>query len=103
MCDVQEKEDRPGAYMRWTSAADGGDAGLPEQAAVMRQAHGGRQRAIDPADEVKSEYAKWASASEKRQALFYALWHMKLGKSEGFEKIMSFSGPLMWLLSSREM
>lgn len=28
---------------------------------------------------------------------------MKLGKSEGFEKIMSFSGPLMWLLSSREM
>ena len=28
---------------------------------------------------------------------------MKLGKSESFEKIMSFSGPLMWLLSSREM
>lgn len=28
---------------------------------------------------------------------------MKLGKSESFKKIMSFSGPLMWLLSSREM
>ena len=28
---------------------------------------------------------------------------MKFGKSESFEKIMSFLGPLMWLLSSREM
>ena len=27
----------------------------------------------------------------------------EIGKSESFEKIMSFSGPLMWLLSSREM
>ena len=27
----------------------------------------------------------------------------EIGKSESFEKIMSFLGPLMWLLSSREM
>ncbi len=70
MCDVPAKEDRPGAYTRWTSAADERDAGLSEQAFGQRQAHGGRQRAVDPADEVKLNNAKWASASEKRQALF---------------------------------
>ena len=103
MCDVQAKENRPGAYTRWTSAADERNADLSEQAPGWRKAHGGHQRAIDPADEIKSEYTKRASASEKRQALFLCSVPHEIGKSESFEKIMSFLGPLMWLLSSREM
>ena len=50
--------------------ADNGHAVLSEQAVVQRQAHGGRERAADPADEVKLNTTKRASASEKRQALF---------------------------------
>lgn len=103
MCDVPAKEDRPGAYTRWTAAADKLVASLLEQAACRRQAYRGREQAAAPADEVKSEYAKWASASEKRQALFLCSVPHEIGKSESFEKIMSFLGPLMWLLSSREM
>ena len=85
------------------SSANSRNAVLSEQAACRRQAHGGCEQAAAPADEVKSEYAKWASASEKRQALFLCSVPHEIGKSESFEKIMSFLGPLMWLLSSREM
>jgi len=55
---------------RRAPVADSGDAGLSEQAAVQRQAHGGRERTAAPADEVKLNTTKRASASEKRQALF---------------------------------
>lgn len=40
---------------RWAPTADSGDVGLPEQAAGRRQAYRGRERAADPADEVKTE------------------------------------------------
>jgi len=67
---TNEKGPGPGALIRRAPTADSGDVGLPEQAAVQRQAHGGRERAADPADEVKLNVTKRASASEKRQTLF---------------------------------
>ena len=45
---------------------DNGHAVLSEQAAGRRQAYRGRGRAADPADEVKLNITKRASASEKR-------------------------------------
>lgn len=40
---------------QWAPVADERDAGLSEQAAGRRQAYRGRERAADPADEVKTE------------------------------------------------
>lgn len=67
---ANEKGPGPGALRRRAPVADNGHAVLSEQAAVQRQAHRGRERAADPADEVKLNITKRASASEKRQTLF---------------------------------
>ena len=52
---VRTNEKRPGAgaLRRRAPVADNGHAVFSEQAAGRRQAHGGRQRAADSADEVK--------------------------------------------------
>lgn len=94
----------PGALHRRAPVADNSHAGLSEQTAVQRQAHGGRQRAVDPADEVKTEYKKERLLLKRGRRSFCALSRgipLICEFSENFQKSMSFSRPLMWLLSSR--
>ncbi len=69
-CDDPAKEGHTDAVKRGAAADDDSHAVLSEQAACRRQADGGRQRVADPADEVKLNNTKRASASEKGQALF---------------------------------
>ena len=47
-----------GALRRRAAADDNGHAVLSEQAGGARQAHGGRQRAADSADEITTAYSK---------------------------------------------